>query len=82
MNNLPEFPLYPNIRITKVGVKCRFNIFDYIPFTSAKICVVVLDDQDVGIQSRFFTIDTTNGFNEWGNDDSFLIKWLKEQMQK
>ena len=82
MNNLSEFPMYPNVKITKIGVKCKFNIFDYVPFTSAKICVVVLDENDVGIQSKFFTIDTRNGFLEWGNDDTFLIKWVKEQLAK
>lgn len=77
-----EFPMYPNIKIIKVGVKCRFNVYEYTPFVSAKICVVILDEHDVGIENKFFTLDTSNGFNEWSNDDTFLIKWLKEQLLK
>lgn len=82
MNTNTEFPMLPNIKITKIGIKCRYNVYEYIPYTSAKICVVILDQDDIGIDSKFFILDTNNGFLDWGNDDSFLTKWIKIQLAK
>lgn len=80
MNPSNEFNVYPNINISKKIVKAAFKVCEYIPFTSAKISVILFDENDSGIDTRIFTLDETNGFSQWGADDTFLVNWLKTQI--
>lgn len=77
-----EYPLYPNLTIIHKIVKIRINIFEYNIFESAKISVVLMDELDKPIDNRIMKIDATNGFNDWNNDDAFIVKWVKEKLQQ
>lgn len=76
-----EFPLYPNTTIITKIVKAKFHVYEYTPFESAKISVVLLDENDLGVKSKFYIIDTSNGFLEWTTDD-YLVKWIKTKLQQ
>lgn len=76
-----EYPLYPNLTIIHKIVKIRINIFEYNMFESAKISVILLDELDKPIENRLMTIDASNGFNDWNNDDTFIVKWVKDKLQ-
>ena len=78
--NSVEFNLYPNIKKTITIVKARYNVFDYVPYQSARIAVQFIDDQDAGVENKILELNTTNGFNQWGNDDKFLETWIKKQL--
>jgi hypothetical protein len=78
--NSVEFNLYPNIKKTITMVKIRYNVFDYIPFQSARIAIQFIDDQGVPVENKVLELNTTNGFNQWGNDDKFLENWIKQQL--
>lgn len=78
--NSVEFNLYPNIKKTITIVKARYNVFDYVPYQSARIAVQFIDDQDTGVENKILELNTTNGFNQWGNDDKFLETWIKKQL--
>lgn len=75
--NSVEVNLYPNIKKTITIVKFRYNVYDYIPFQSAKIVVQFIDDKGDPVDNKILELNTTNGFNSWGNDDKYLENWIK-----
>lgn len=80
MSNPCDFNIYPNITITKKIVSGRISVFSYIPFQSAGIAVMLNDENGVCVDNRVYTLDTTNGFDEWSNNDVFLINWVKNKL--
>jgi len=80
MNNSPDFNIYPNITTTKKIVSGTLSVFNYIPFQSAQIAVMLKDENGIGIDNRIYTLDETNGFNDWGSNDAFLINWVKNKL--
>lgn len=80
MSNPSEFNIYPNITITKRIVSGRISVFNYMPFDSAQIAVMLKDEDGQCVENRIYTLDTTNGFTEWGNNDSYLVSWVKNKL--
>ena len=80
MSQKCDFNIYPNINFSKRIVAGRLSVFDYIPFESAKISVLLKDEDGMFIENRVYTLDASNGFNEWGNNDNFLIAWVKNKL--
>lgn len=80
MSHSPDFNIYPNITITKKIVAGRISVFDYVPFESARIGVMLKDEDGICVENRIYTLDSSNGFNEWGNNDNFLIAWVKNKL--
>lgn len=80
MSEICSFNVYPNITITKKVVKGILRVTEYVPFIKANISVMLFDENDKIIDNRFFVIDTTNGFNEWSNDDKYLVNWVKNKL--
>ena len=80
MSEICSFNVFPNISITKKVVKAILRITEYVPFIKANILVMLFDECDKLIDNRFYVIDATNGFLEWSNDDTFLIKWVKNKL--
>ena len=78
--NSSDFNVYPNITITKKVVSGRISVFNYIPFQSAGIAVMLNDENGVCVDNRVFTLDASNGFGEWGNNDLFIINWVKTKL--
>jgi len=58
-------------------VKFRYSIYEYKPFEYAKISVLFLDADDTPVDNAIYTLDTTNGFLDWGNDDKYIETWLR-----
>ena len=77
-----EIPIYPNLKKSIKIVKCKYNVFNYIPFTSAKISTQLFDDNDIAIETRVYEINQDNGFMQWGTDDTFLTKWVQAKLQE
>jgi hypothetical protein len=80
MSQQSDFNIYPNITITKRIVAGRLSVCDYIPFESAKIAVMLKDENGICVENRIYTLDASNGFNEWGSNDNFLIAWVKNKL--
>ncbi len=79
---MSEFILYPNIKKTIVMNKIRYNVFNYIPYTSAQISVQFVDIDGYPVETKIFEINTSNGFLDWGSDDKFIELWIKEQLNE
>ena len=80
MSEICSFNVFPNINITKKIVKAILRVTEYVPFIKASITVMLFDEYDKIIDTRLYVIDTTNGFNEWTNDDKYLVNWVKTKL--
>jgi hypothetical protein len=49
-------------------------------FESLSMSVLFFDENDKLIDAKKMVLDQTNGYNEWGNDDKFIITWIKQQL--
>lgn len=77
-----DIPVYPNLKKIIKMVRARYNVFDYIPFTSCKISVQLFSDEDRPVETRIYELNKENGFLDWGNDDKFLSDWVKAKLQE
>ena len=78
--NQEEFPIYPNIqRILKI-VKFTYQILEIKLFESVRIAVYLYTDQDVMIEARQYIIEGEE-YNNWSNDDIYIINLLKQKIQ-
>ena len=78
--NQEEFPIYPNIqRILKI-VKFTYQILEIKLFESVRIAVYLYTDQDVMIEARQYIIEGEE-YNNWSNDDKYIINLLKQKIQ-
>lgn len=75
--NTVDCILYPNIKKQITMVKFRYSIFEYKPYEYARISVMFLDETDTPVDNAIYTLDTSNGFLEWGNDDKYIETWLR-----
>jgi hypothetical protein len=80
-DDITMFNVYPNFSITKRIVKAKIGVMEYIPFTSAKISVLLYDDSCMNcvVDSRIYLLDGVD-FLQWGTDDKFLINWVKSKL--
>jgi hypothetical protein len=74
------FNVYPNFSITKRIVKAKIGVTEYLPFTSAKISVLLFDDTYSVVDSRIMLLENPD-FANWGTDDKFLLNWVKSKLQ-
>lgn len=79
-DDVTTFNVYPNFSITKRIVKAKIGVMEYIPFTSAKISVLLIDDAYSVVDSRIMLLENPD-FANWGTDDIFLLKWVKSKLQ-
>lgn len=75
-----EFNLYPNLKKTITLVKCKYNVFNYIPYTSCQISAQFFTTDDIPFETKIYELNQSNGFNNWSNDDKYLEMWLKDQI--
>lgn len=80
--NTTTFNVYPNLKKTITMVKARIDVYEYRLFEYAMISCVLLDANDLAIETRIFKLDNTNGFEMWNNDDQVLVNWVKAELQK
>lgn len=73
--------IYPPIKKSISMNQITVRVFELKLFEYVKICVVLYDYNGNAVDNRVYTIDTTNGYNDWNNDDKFIIEWVKKQLQ-
>lgn len=78
--NFQEINVYPNIKVSKTIVKAQIQIIDIKLFENVRLMVRLLDENDIAVENRILTMDKSNGYDEWKNDDNFVLKWVKEQL--
>ena len=80
MNQVEFIPLYPNIKKFITICKFKYMVLEMVLFKHIKIGVYLYNENDVLIESRQFLIEGEE-YNNWSNDDQYIIKLLKEKLQ-
>lgn len=76
------YNIYPPIKKTKTMNQITVSICELKLFEYVRVACVLYDLDNIPIENRIFTIDSTNGYNEWNNDDAFIINWVKKKLQE
>jgi hypothetical protein len=79
--NYQQINIYPNITIAKKIVKAEIIVLELRLFESVKLMIRLMDENDCIIDARVLTMDNET-YKNWNNDDSYVIKWVKEQLSK
>ena len=75
--------IYPNLKKTITIVKFgNVKIVEYILFKAAYISCELYNENDQFIEERFFVLDNTNGLSQWGQDDKFIINFIKNELNR
>lgn len=73
-----EFPVDYNI--TTQLVTCKIVKVDITLFTKADITVMFFSNTGAGMEIQYLVMDQSNGYNEWNNDDTYLVDWVKNNI--
>ena len=74
-----EFNVYPNITVSKKIVRAEVSIVELKLFESARIAVMLYDEDNRVQKVHQLMLDQTNGYNDWLND-KWLLDWVKTQI--
>jgi hypothetical protein len=81
MNSNPIFqPVYPNIKVNKTIVRMSIQVIELVLFERLSMSVLFFDSNDKLIDAKQMILDKTNGYDEWSNDDKFVVEWVKKEL--
>jgi hypothetical protein len=71
-------PVKKNLMMNQITVSVlELKLFEYV-----KVVVQLYDCNGIPRDNRIYTIDPTNGYNDWNNDDAFIINWVKDRLRE
>ena len=73
-------PVYPNIKRIVNICKFKYTILEIILFKNVRIAVYLFNENDLLIETRQYIIEGAE-YENWSNDDQYIIKLLKEKIQ-
>jgi len=79
-NPYKEVNVYPNIKVYKTICKAHVKIIEIKLFESITIMVRLLDQSNVIVESRILVMDKTNGYDQWANDDTYVLNWVSTKL--
>jgi hypothetical protein len=79
-NPYQELIVSPNIKVYKTICKAHVKIIEIKLFESITIMVRLLDQSNVIVESRILVMDKTNGYDQWANDDTYVLNWVSNQL--
>ena len=81
MNTETKYSIVPITKTTvKVVEKFSITLSNFKLFQSVDIMVICYSADDEFIECLQLTLDGSNGYNDWLNDDQFLITWTRNAM--
>ena len=80
MQNLIPFNVYPNITVTKKIIRAEIKVQDVKLFEYVQILAILYDEKDQVVDTKIFTLDKSNGYEQWGFSDQYIIDWVKTQL--
>lgn len=80
-NNNDVIQIYPPLVKEIKFNGFRYSVFDYVPFKGCKISVQLTVDH-IPFETNIYELNKNNGFDQWGNDDQFIIDWIKTNIFK
>ena len=79
--NSQEINVYPNIKRTVNIVKMNIRVMDMVLFESVTMCVTFINEENIPIENKVLVLNKSNGYDEWMNDDGYVVEWVKKQLQ-
>jgi len=79
--NSQEINVYPNIKRTVNIVKMNIRVMDMVLFESVTMCVTFINEENIPIENKVLVLNKSNGYDEWLNDDNYVVEWVKKQLQ-
>jgi hypothetical protein len=80
-NPYKEVNVYPNIKVQKTICKAQIKIMEIELFESITIMVRLVDENGIIVESRILRMDKSNGYDQWANDDTYVLKWVSNQLR-
>ena len=74
-----EFPV--DYGFTTKITNCKILKVDITLYTKADITVMFFTEMGGAYNTQHLVMDTSNGYNEWNNDDTYLVDWVKTHIQ-
>lgn len=72
--------VFPNIKKTQTICRAVITVQSIVLFESITLSVALIDTNDTTIEVRVMTI-TGEDYKAWGNDDSYIVSWVKAHLQ-
>lgn len=66
--------------ITKFTL-CKIIKVDITLFTKVDIMVMFFTEDGRPNQTQHLVMDQSNGYNDWNNDDNFLVLWVRSHIR-
>jgi uncharacterized protein YkvS len=79
-NPYKEINVYPTIKVQKTICKALIKIMEIELFEGITIMVRLLDQNNLIVESRILKMDKSNGYNDYGTDDTYVLNWVKNQL--
>jgi len=79
--NIQEVNVYPNIKRTVNIVKMNIRVMDMTLFENIILSVTFLNEDNIPVETKVLKMDKSNGYDEWMNDDGYVVEWVKQQLQ-
>jgi hypothetical protein len=74
-------PVYPNIKKIVNISSMKIEIMDMTLFQSVTLRVIFFSDENIPVDVKVFVMDKSNGYNQWANDDKYIVTWVQQQLQ-
>ena len=74
-----EFKIYPNLTITKKIVRAEVSIVEIKLFESARIAVMLYDEENKVQSVKQLILNKENGYDNW-TTDKWLLDWVKAKI--
>lgn len=77
-----EFPIYPNIKLPPVSIVAfNYRINEIKLFEFLELVVYLLDSNGNIIDNRILKMEGED-YKKWSTDDSYVIQWIKKQINQ
>lgn len=81
MSDYKEINVFPNLSKVEKIVKAQISVIELQLYKSVTVRVILLNEDDRIVDIKQFVIDETNGYNDWGNSDDFIVEWIQRELK-
>ena len=72
----------PPVKKSLIMNQITISILELKLFEYVKVVVHLYDCDGTPRDNRFYTIDASNGYNDWNSDDAFIVNWVKDRLRE
>ena len=72
--------VYPNLKKTVTICKADIIVIEMKLFEFIKLSIIMYDSEFNIVDTRLLVLDKSNGYEQWGFSDDFIVSWVKSQI--